>query len=109
MGGGNGAGHQSAPYEAVTERSGTEDDGKRNKDKRTEAMRELLIDILPLAMGASCMYDDHPDADPTVHCCEWGPVVDRICKVLGRERPEDDVERHERLQRERLQQEAKRP
>jgi len=53
----------------------------------------LLSDILPLAMGASCMYHDHPEADIGQHCCDWGPIVDRICKALGREEPESEVDK----------------
>lgn len=66
------------------------------RDKLAKAIAEndilpLLSDILPLAMGASCMYHDHPEADESVHCCDWGPIVDRICTALGREIPEGDA------------------
>ena len=51
----------------------------------------LLDDILPLAMGESCFYNGHPEADQSVHCCDWSPIVDRICKALGREVPETEA------------------
>jgi hypothetical protein len=57
-------------------------------EKELTTARTLLADILPLAMGASCRYSDHPEADIGQHCCDWGPIVDRICTALGREIPE---------------------
>ena len=60
-------------------------------EKELTTARTLLADILPLAMGASCRYSDHPEADIGQHCCDWSPVVDRICKALGRELPEADL------------------
>lgn len=63
-------------------------------------LRELLADILPLAMGASCAYNGSPEADRTQHCCDWSGVVEDIYDVLGREKPEDDAELCERVRRE---------
>jgi hypothetical protein len=42
-------------------------------------LREYLkSEILPLAMGASCKYQQTKEAHPTVHCCDWTRVVDEI-------------------------------
>lgn len=52
-----------------------------------ERMQNLLEEILPLAMGASCTYNGRPEADRTQHCCDWSGVVEDICDVLGLEAP----------------------
>jgi hypothetical protein len=44
--------------------------------------RQLLEEMLPLAMGASCFYDHHPKADRTQHCCNWSYIVEQIYEVL---------------------------
>lgn len=53
-------------------------------EEELNTVKTLLSDILPLAMSASCRYSDHPEADVSQHCCDWGPIVDRICVSLGR-------------------------
>jgi hypothetical protein len=45
--------------------------------------RELLAEIMPMAMHVSCAYANDPRADDMEHCCDWGPIVDRILKVIG--------------------------
>lgn len=66
-------------------------DGETCAEKFDRADK-LLKDILPLAMGASCAYRDHPEADPTQHCCDWNQFVERICDVLGGGRPTPERE-----------------
>ena len=51
--------------------------------KRAIRAEMLLRDILPMAMWESCMYKDHPDANPCAHCCDWNEVVEQIQEVLG--------------------------
>lgn len=63
----------------------------RNLEQQSASMREVLEEILPLAMGASCYYDRSPGATPQ-HCCDWNGVVKHICDVLGKEYPQTDFE-----------------
>jgi len=51
--------------------------------ERAMRAETLLRDILPMAMWESCMYKDHPEANPTTHCCDWNEVVERIQEVPG--------------------------
>jgi hypothetical protein len=51
--------------------------------ERAMRAEKLLRDILPMAMWESCMYKDHPDANPCTHCCDWNDFVERIKEVLG--------------------------
>jgi len=47
-------------------------------EEELDTAQNLLADILPLAMNANLDWD-------------WGPIVDRICKALGREVPETEA------------------
>jgi len=53
--------------------------------ERIRKLEQLLEDILPGAMAASCEYNDHPKADLTFHCCDWNEIVQRIRDVLHKE------------------------
>lgn len=50
---------------------------------REGALRELMGDILPGAMFASCNHKNHEQADPTFHCCDWSEAVEKIQKALS--------------------------
>ena len=50
--------------------------------ERAIRVETLLRDILPMVMWELCMYKDHPEANPTTHCCDWNEVVERIQEVL---------------------------
>lgn len=42
----------------------------------------LLRDIFPLAMGASCKHAAALGSKQAT-CCDWAPIVERIAAVLG--------------------------
>lgn len=49
-------------------------------------LRQTLKFIRPGALTGSCFHGpDHPDADPSFHCCDWNQVVERIDAALATE------------------------
>lgn len=48
-----------------------------------QSLKDLVRESIGGAMFVSCFYQDHEDADPAWHCCDWSEWVEKARAAVG--------------------------